>query len=65
VTVSISPACTACGACLLTCPTGALTAAPRRPAVDAGACIDCWACIEICPADAVSAQTLEGGNRPW
>jgi ferredoxin len=59
VTVSVNTSCTACGACLATCPTGALVAAPLRPRVDERSCTDCWACIEICPADAI-----EAGNRP-
>jgi ferredoxin len=55
LTVSITTGCTACGACLATCPTGALLIAPLRPQVDDRGCIDCWACIEICPADAIKA----------
>jgi ferredoxin len=54
MTVAISSACTACGACLQTCPTRALTPAPRRPAVDDPLCTDCLACIEVCPVDAIS-----------
>ncbi len=52
-TVRISAVCTACGACLVTCPEGALRRAPKRPAVDNAACTGCWACIEICPAGAI------------
>lgn len=54
MTVAISSACTACGACLHTCPTRALTAAPRRPVVSDPLCTDCLACIEVCPVDAIS-----------
>jgi ferredoxin len=54
VTVTISPACTACGACLQTCPDAALVAAPRRPAVLDNRCTDCLACVEVCPADAIA-----------
>ncbi len=46
--------CTACGACLPTCPEQALLPAPRRPVVDAAACTDCLACVEVCPVDALS-----------
>jgi ferredoxin len=53
MTIRLSDGCTACGACLITCPTGALTAAPFRPAVNAGRCTDCLACVEVCPADAI------------
>ena len=53
MTVDISLACTACGACLQTCPTDALRPAPGRPAVTDDACIACLACVEVCPAGAV------------
>jgi len=52
-TVRITEACTACGACLATCPEQALRRAPRRPSVIDSACTACWACIEICPAGAI------------
>jgi ferredoxin len=52
-TVRVTDACTACGACLATCPEGALRRAPKRPAVLDAACTACWACIEICPAGAI------------
>jgi Pyruvate/2-oxoacid:ferredoxin oxidoreductase delta subunit len=53
-TVTIGPGCTACGACLITCPTGALGPAPGRPALVAERCTGCLACLEVCPADAIS-----------
>ena len=52
-TVLVNDACTACGACLATCPEGALRRAPKRPLVLDSACTACWACIEICPAGAI------------
>ena len=55
MTVAIAPTCTACGACLVTCPSRALRPAPRRPVVVDDRCTDCWACIEICPVDAITA----------
>ena len=51
--VRITDSCTACGACLATCPERALRRAPRRPVVVEAACTACWACIEICPAGAI------------
>lgn len=51
--VAVTDGCTACGACLATCPTGALRPAPRRPVVVDERCISCLACIEVCPRDAV------------
>lgn len=53
MTVRITADCTACGACLVTCPTAALAAAPRRPAVHDPLCTDCLECVEVCPADAI------------
>jgi ferredoxin len=55
VTVTVASSCTACGACLVTCPTRALLAAPRRPRVVDARCTDCWLCIEVCPVDAIEA----------
>ncbi|MCI2419134.1 4Fe-4S binding protein [Saccharopolyspora sp. K220] len=49
----ISAACTACGACLLTCPEHALRPGPGRPVVLAEKCTTCGECVEICPADAI------------
>ncbi len=57
VHVAVDDRCTACGACLVTCPERALVAAPRRPAVVAGRCTGCLACIEICPRDALTVET--------
>lgn len=56
MSVSIGPSCTACGACLATCPEGALVPAPRRPDVVHTLCTGCLACIEICPAGAIREQ---------
>jgi ferredoxin len=44
--------CTACGACLLTCPEHAIVAGlPLRVRDDR--CTSCGECVEVCPADAV------------
>ena len=53
VTVAVTTDCTACGACLATCPERALVAAPNRPAVVDDRCTACLACIEVCPRDAI------------
>ena len=60
-TVRVTEACTACGACLATCPERALVRAPKRPEVVDSACTACWACIEICP---VGALVEVGTHRP-
>ncbi|HET6809834.1 MAG TPA: 4Fe-4S dicluster domain-containing protein [Acidimicrobiales bacterium] len=51
--VVVGARCTACGACLATCPEGALLPAPRRPLVDGAACTGCLECLEVCPAGAI------------
>jgi len=53
VTVTVAATCTACGACIATCPERALLPAPRRPAVIDVLCTDCLACLEVCPVDAI------------
>ena len=48
----VDDSCTACGACLLTCPEHAfVVGVPLQ--VRADRCTDCGECIEICPADAI------------
>lgn len=54
VPLTISAACTACGACLLTCPERALRPAPGRPVVLGQRCTSCGECVEICPIDAIT-----------
>jgi Pyruvate/2-oxoacid:ferredoxin oxidoreductase delta subunit len=51
--VTVTADCTACGACLATCPERALIAAPGRPDVVDERCTGCLACVEICPRDAI------------
>lgn len=53
MTYRISALCTACGACLLTCPEHAIRPTPVRLAVD-DRCSDCGECVEICPVDAIT-----------
>ncbi len=54
--LSISSACTACGACLLTCPEHALRPAPHRPVAIASRCTSCGECVEVCPTDAITLR---------
>ena len=55
--------CTACGACLITCPERALSPAPRRPTVDDRRCTSCLACLEVCPVDAIHPIEAESYRR--
>jgi len=53
-------ACTACGECVATCPTGALAISRMEVRRDAlslsyGACIQCRECVEACPSHAIRA----------
>jgi MinD superfamily P-loop ATPase len=52
--VAVDDRCTACGACLSTCPEHALLPAPRRPVVVAARCSGCGECVEICPRGAIT-----------
>lgn len=65
--VEIREGCTACGACISTCPTRALLPAPYRPYVVESRCNLCLECLEICPRGVIYApkQTedlLAGGT---
>ena len=52
MTYLVLDTCTACGACLLTCPEHALV--PTVPlTVRADRCTRCGECVEVCPADAL------------
>jgi ferredoxin len=52
VSYAFTDDCTACGACLLTCPEHAIVAGiPLQ--VRADRCTSCGECVEVCPADAV------------
>ena len=51
--ISVSAACTGCGACIATCPERALRPAAKRPALVAARCTLCLACLEVCPVGAV------------
>lgn len=52
MTYLVTDACTACGACLLTCPEHAIV--PTLPLqVRADRCTDCGECVEVCPRDAL------------
>lgn len=58
----VGDGCTACGACVVTCPTGALRPAPRRPRFEPLACTLCAGCVEVCPTDAVTLCAEASGG---
>ncbi len=53
-TVAVDDRCTACGACIATCPERALVRSAKKPAVIDALCTACGECIEVCPAGAVN-----------
>ncbi|HEV7451026.1 MAG TPA: cobalamin biosynthesis protein [Pseudonocardiaceae bacterium] len=61
--LSISSMCTACGACLRTCPERALRPAPLRPMVVGSRCTSCGECVEICPTDAITLRDERDRSR--
>ncbi len=48
----VTAACTACGACLLTCPEHAVVVGLPLTVRD-DRCTSCGECVEVCPADAI------------
>ena len=62
---TVSSECVACGACVDTCPVGAITMEDKA-VVDAASCVDCGACEGVCPTGAIQAEyaTLAHPARP-
>ena len=50
----ISNDCVCCGACVGTCPVGAISQGDEHFEIDAGACLDCGSCAGVCPMGAIS-----------
>ena len=62
--VTVDDRCTACGACLATCPEHALVPSSRRPRVLEALCTGCLECVEVCPRDAIS-EISGHTRRSW
>lgn len=58
----ITADCTACGACLLTCPEHAIVASLPL-VVRTDRCTSCGECVEVCPADAVLEVLADHGEQ--
>lgn len=62
MSVSITPRCIACGACVWECPTEAIAPGAPRPAVDEASCTECYGffgesqCVVVCPVDAIATS---------
>ena len=51
----VGEACVGCGACVDTCPVGAISMEDVA-AIDADACISCGACAAGCPVEAIAEE---------
>lgn len=49
----ITDECLACGACIETCPVGAIAEKDDKVVINADECIDCGACEDGCPVGAI------------
>ncbi|MBE6114445.1 MAG: 4Fe-4S dicluster domain-containing protein [Erysipelotrichaceae bacterium] len=45
--------CIGCGACVGTCPVGALSMDGDKSSCDESVCIECGACVATCPVSAI------------
>jgi ferredoxin len=50
----ISDECIACGACVDSCPVGAIAEGDPIYVIDAATCTDCAACVDTCPVTAIA-----------
>ena len=51
--VKVSDACIGCGACIDTCPVGALEMVDDKAVCNEN-CSECGACVDVCPVEALS-----------
>ena len=48
--------CEGCGACVDTCPSGAIELKDGKAVIDTELCADCAACVDTCPTQAIEMQ---------
>ena len=53
---TVSSECVACGACVDTCPVGAISEGDTQYVIDADTCISCGSCAATCPVGAISEE---------
>ncbi len=56
MSLTVTPECRGCGACLLTCPGHAIRPRGATLIVLGELCTECGECVEICPVDAIEVM---------
>lgn len=49
----ITDECTACGSCMESCPSEAISEGESQYKIAADLCIDCGSCVDTCPTGAI------------
>ena len=58
--IDISPiTCFGCGACIMICPTHAITLSERLAKVELIECTECDLCVPMCPVEAIVTISLD------
>ena len=64
MTAIINPGCIGCGACVQTCPYGAISLEDGVAQVDAEKCTNCGACVDVCPVSVITLDRPVNNNQP-
>ena len=48
--------CTACGACVDSCPSEAIEMQDGKAVIDVNNCVDCGVCVDECPVESISME---------